>query len=83
MDKILNQISNGQPTPPDYFWYTLSLILCAALIYVIINYTRRIDTILAGLSKAIAEIAQIVKVHEREIKDNKRDIEKLEAKVFK
>jgi len=50
---------------------------------VIINYTRRIDTILAGLSKAIAEIAQIVKVHEREIKDNKRDIEKLEAKVFK
>jgi hypothetical protein len=71
--------------PDQYFWYTLATLLSLALIWVLIRYTGKIDTILIELKLSVNELVTITKVHEAEISHIKEDVKTLreESKVVK
>jgi hypothetical protein len=72
-------------TPDQYFWYTLATLLSLALIWVLIRYTGKIDSILNELKISVNELVTITKVHEAEISHIKEDVKTLreENKVVK
>lgn len=63
------------PTPDMLFWYSLSIILAGALIWVVNRYVTRTDKMFSQLIEAVNELRIIIKVHETEI-------ENLKDKVF-
>jgi len=63
------------PTPDMFFWYSLSIVLSASLIWVVNRYVNRTDKMFQQLIDAVTELKVMIKVHESEI-DN------LKEKVF-
>ena len=63
------------PTPDMFFWYSLSIVLSASLIWVVNRYVNRTDKMFQQLIDAVTELKVMIKVHESEI-------ENLKEKVF-
>src|SRR6188768_541129 len=70
------------PTPDMYFWYSLSIILAGALVWVVNRYVNRTDAMFAQLINMVNELRVLIKVHESEIKNHESDIQSLKDKVF-
>ena len=64
--------------PPDSFYYALSFLFGAGLLWVIRSYIVRTDKILTQLSDTVADLKTMVAVHEQKhIEVDKRLEEKL------
>ena len=82
--KIISEITAQVTTVPDaWFWYTLSIVLAGALIWVIQRYINRHERILERVTQTLEEMKTMVAVHDAEIKNNRKDIDLLKQKVFK
>lgn len=71
MFQILPQI------PPDGFYYTLSMILAGALIWVIKIYLNRTDTTLRQLVDAVAKLDKMLGIHEERHEHHEKQIDEL------
>ena len=79
LDTILSQAQ----VPDAWFWYSLSIVLAAALIWIFKRYITRQDSIMDRLTKNLEELKTLTAVHDAEIKNNRKDIDLLKQKVFK
>ena len=66
--------------PPDSFYYILTLLFGAALIWVIKISIHKADAILKSLAETVADLKTMVAVHENKHEDQERRLNLLETK---
>lgn len=68
--------------PPDSFYYALSFLFGAGLLWVIRSYIVRTDKILTQLSETVADLRTMVAVHEQKhVEVDKRLEEKVNPAI--
>ncbi|HZI24817.1 MAG TPA: hypothetical protein VFD46_07065 [Chryseolinea sp.] len=53
--------------PDQYFWYTLSSLLAAVLIYILWRYVGKTEKSIEKLTESIGQLTVITKLHEHRI----------------
>lgn len=79
MERLLAEM---MPQPDMYFWYTLATVLATALISIIWVFINRIVKILDTTTDSVNKLVTLTAVHDKDIQDNRKDIEKLKEKIW-
>lgn len=66
-------------TPDGLFYYSLTIALAGALLFVIIRYTGKVDSTLKDIGSTLGEVSTMLKVHEHRLDDIDSDISDLKA----
>lgn len=64
-------------TVPREFWYAATLILVGVVVYFIKDFLSGLKATLKELSANVNELTTLVKLHDKDIKENAKDIEEL------
>lgn len=67
--------------PPDSFYYVLSFLFGAGLLWVIRSYIVRTDKILTQLSDTVADLKTMVAVHEQKHEQHEQQYDHLDKKI--
>ncbi len=65
------------PMPPDSFYYTMFLLVGAALIWIIRTYIDRTDKTLKQLVDTVARLDKMIGIHEEKHDQHEKEFERL------
>lgn len=72
--------ANGNPVPDGVFYYTVTILLAGALIFIIWHFANKLTTTLDALKITVNELVTMTKVHEEKHKQHERKLEELAKK---
>lgn len=66
-----------QNTPDAYFWYSLTIVMALAIIWILVRYTGKVDETLKELKQAVNELITSNKVHNIRLDGHDNAIEEI------
>lgn len=71
-----------QNVPDAYFWYSLTIVMALAIIWILVRYTGKVDETLKELKQAVNELITSNKVNSIRLDGHDTDIKDLKEGNF-